>query len=77
MENNHDTEGMKSIMKTNSFVTILDQKNDIYLCKYVCGLFTVDKSNKSVGRTIFTGTESECRTFFNQHEKVATRRAER
>lgn len=51
-------------MQSNSFVTVLASKDDIYLCRYACGLYTVDQSNENIGMTLFTGSEAECREYF-------------
>jgi hypothetical protein len=52
-------------MESDIFVTVLASKGDIYLCQYACGMWTVDKSNKAIGMTLFTGSEQECRDYFN------------
>lgn len=54
-------------MCTSEHVTVLDEFTDVFLCYYACGLYTVDRCNKSVGMTIkasFNGDEAK--SFFDE-----------
>ncbi len=46
-------------MKSNSIVTVLATKGDLYLCEYKSGLYTVDRSNKSIGMTLKASFDKE------------------
>jgi len=53
-------------MKNNSIVKILSNKGDLYFCEYECGLYTVDKSNKSIGMTLKASFDkAEVENYYN------------
>jgi hypothetical protein len=43
----------------------LKHSHDIFLCEYACGLYAVERINKSIGNTLYTGSMQECESYYN------------